>query len=584
MKNLKLKTELAVLACGLCLAAGGISISAYSETANAINASEEAFSSLELVNGASVRYDTDGKGNGFSYMLTMNKNEYDALFDGDYSEVKFGLLIGPESYYQTHPFDDQEAIDTYYSLNEDEENKAFLYDCSTTKLIVSENEADKVYFRGSIVNIKNENLIMDYRAVGYVSYTVDGRQEKRFLTKQNSADIVRCPVEIAENAIADLGSDSQNADKVNMLKTTYVDKAVSLVQWGTDTSVGNAANWTSGNFGNYEFQDSGVADIPKLNYDKIGNRWVDGKYKTEYYLEKGDEKIPFVSGKTETTRLKGVYALKGITSCEVNGKTYESYRKDITFMAIDYTFKTINGADINNTVKNSGTAKSPENVWGNNMAWSESLQRYTVADPSSWYWLHSYSNIAKDQFMFDVILQISGSAVNEFRMYTAKDTFLAIRAYDGGSKLGKGFKVITNKDWKSEDSRGNAGSYVWVQEKSGSEESANFIKDDELMLRVVYKDSMFYVYGAANSDYVLLATISASGVKAVAANMEVTRHDEYASAVNSNVGNYVKAVLTAATQNEFAFSVSGVTGGNGSRYMMDLISTDATEIDEFLNK
>lgn len=81
-----------------------------------------AFSTLALQNGASIRYAAEGEEptqEGFSYVLQMSTEAYNAVIaeDSAFSDVKFGILIGPEAYYDVHAFDNQDNLDAYYSLN-----------------------------------------------------------------------------------------------------------------------------------------------------------------------------------------------------------------------------------------------------------------------------------------------------------------------------------------------------------------------------------------------------------------------------------------------------------------------------------
>ena len=588
MKIKHLKKCVAVLACGFCLSAGAGIISANADTANDVNVLDEVFASVEVQNGAEARYNDDKKGEGFTYTLKMSAEDYNALKNNSaYTDVKFGLLIGPESYYEVFPFNKQRTIDKYYSLNKQEEGKGYLFDCQTDKLEKINGNDNFVAFKGSIVNVKDDNLALDYKAVGYVSYSVNGQSEKHFITRENAEEMICCPAELAEAKIAELEKGGNgNQDKINALKTNFVDRAVSHFNWSMNATTGKTCQWINGLGGSYYFFDSVHADIPVIDYAERAreSRWIDSKYTTEYELirAKDGTSIPFVSEVTDTTRLYGKYTLKGKTTCAVNNQRKETYTKEITFLAIDNELWDLNGAPAMSNKNSAFSPVSNGSAWSAEFKWKEDQGLYVAADPCDWPWINTFSGIAKDQYIFDLQMSISATAVADFRIYTAKDTFVAIRPYHG-ENLQNGFELLTSENWATGKATAPVTTYLWVQ--AATEEAKNsFIANDMLQLRIVYSESNFYIFGKADNNYSLLATISASGVVA-GKDMEVTCADSSVVGENQTaIGNGVKKVLDAAAASEFAFSVSGVRGADtGFKMLMDLVSTDASEIAEFLN-
>lgn len=586
MKRSTTKKILTALVCAFCcslfIGAGFMKARAESGVANY----ETAFSTLALQNGAAVRYNNDELGGGFSYSLTMSKTQYESVKNNDaFENVTYGLLIGPEAYYQAHAFDEQSNIDKYYSLNTEQTGKAFLYDFSTKNLYMRTGDEENVYFRGSIVNIKDENLIRDYRAVGYVSYTFNGQEEKHFFTKTVS-EIVRCPVEIAELAIATL-DETKDADKIATLKTDYIDKATGVLDWSVTTTSDSAVSWRSGQWTSYAFANSGNATVPVINYaeKEKNNRWIESKYTTEYFLVRGDTKIPFVSGETDTMGLNGKYTLTGETTCSVNGVKTTSYTKDITFIAMDKTFPVINGADINYAaaVSANGFVKFPANKWSAT-SWDENEQAYVQPDPGTYNYIYAYAQKATGAFIADVSMKRTGDIMEEFRIYTGKSNFIAFRGRNGHLNTKKGFEIRTDNDWYN---NGN-GSYIYCNTKDETKYSNNYADGEWFKLRLVFFNGVLYAFGSTYNDgeyktsesYTLLMSVSKTAVTAYD-NSEILRHDEYVEAIKSSIATYYGKLLDAATNNEFAFAVRGLYG-TGKTYFSFNLEDDDAKVAEFM--
>ena len=135
-------------------------------TADASTTIDEKFASYTLA-GSSVRYakDTEDTREGFSFVASMNAEDYAYVMNAEngYTDIKFGVLVGPEAYYTAHPFNDQTNINTYYSLNHKADGKAMIYDFPAYEFTAGTDE--NVYFRASVVDLEDENLIRDYRGV-----------------------------------------------------------------------------------------------------------------------------------------------------------------------------------------------------------------------------------------------------------------------------------------------------------------------------------------------------------------------------------------------------------------------------------
>ena len=325
MKRKTLKTMLGcltlALTCSICVGVG-TAVSAYAAEVDA-NTLDTAFSSLTLVDGASVRYNTDGKGNGISYALSMTKTEYDAVMANEaYTNVKFGILIAPNDYYVVHPFNNQANIDTYYSLNAEATGKAFLYDLNSSQMTEWNNDTSNVYFRGSIVNILDKNITLDFRGVGYVEYTKGETTEKHFFT--NDETHVRSMAYVAEQAVK-AGKDTDRT-----LQTTYLDKVADPFATAINGGTANVYNNATAKL------DLTVKELSKVQ----NNTYFKDKYTYAWTLTGADGTVSVENGASLNGRV-GTYTLACTATKTSTSETKEVYSQTLNITDLGTT--TVNG-------------------------------------------------------------------------------------------------------------------------------------------------------------------------------------------------------------------------------------------------
>ena len=193
---------------------------------------------LEMVKGACVRMpDENYTTGGLRYIMTMSKTDYESLMenvgeDKTYQSAEFGIFIAPSYYNETYALNQESNVNGasakygWLTSEEKAENiayadsvagKAGLYQIiNTESSVMIEYSADttKYAFYGSVVNLKQENMLTEYECAGYIRYTDTEGAHYKFATKNDNA---RSMTYIAQKAI------ENNADTEDgILNTTYV--------------------------------------------------------------------------------------------------------------------------------------------------------------------------------------------------------------------------------------------------------------------------------------------------------------------------------------------------------------------------
>lgn len=197
---------------------------------------DNAVPELKIVNGASVRIvdtgDDAASKNGLRFATYMSKTDYEALkANTSVTDVTFGVLIAPNTsdYNLTADTVFGESKKYDWAIYNEETNEWTYPDNSTYTRIMNfssstlyENamfSADNLYFTGSIVGIKEENLAYEWQGIGYMSYTIDGTTCYQFTEK-----VARSIVYTAQNAIDDTSSKAPTEEQKTWLQTNYVNK------------------------------------------------------------------------------------------------------------------------------------------------------------------------------------------------------------------------------------------------------------------------------------------------------------------------------------------------------------------------
>ena len=201
---------------------------------------------LSIVNGASVRVvdtsdnETAKESNGLRFATYMDKVEYETLMkQTDVTDVKFGVLIAPDT--ATYVLNKDTVFSTdptvkkydWAVFNTTTGNWDYSGDGTYTRImnftsdVLYENTAigteDNVYFTGSIVGIKPENLANEWQGIGYMSYVENGAVKYQFTDK-----VVRSMAYTAQLAIDDTSEKAPDADQKAWLQKYYVNEVTDV--------------------------------------------------------------------------------------------------------------------------------------------------------------------------------------------------------------------------------------------------------------------------------------------------------------------------------------------------------------------
>jgi len=235
MKNLICKKKFLISIFAVILALSCLmTIFSYS---NAVAEYSVESASLNMVAGACVRQPNDEyTTGGLRYIMTMPKADYETLMqnvgeDKTYKSVEFGIFIAPSYYNDKYALNNEsnvsgdsakygwltdEQIENGVSYADTEAGKAGRYQIINTQsdgMIEYADDTNLYAFYGSVVNMKQENMLTEYDCAGYIRYTDADGTHYKFAVKN---DNVRSMTYVAQKAI------ESGADTDGILAATYV--------------------------------------------------------------------------------------------------------------------------------------------------------------------------------------------------------------------------------------------------------------------------------------------------------------------------------------------------------------------------
>lgn len=221
-----------VLALSLC----GMTLTLKTFSANAVDSDvSSAINDFSMENSASVRIGSNDNKYGLRYAFTMPEASYNTVKSA-YPDVTFGILIAPNEWNDICELNAANVFGTdakycYATFNKttgkwdkpaNSEGKSQIINFSTNEL--TENIEGKLGFTGAMVNLLENNLTREFRAVAYISYTNDGVTEYVF---KNDDRTVRSMTYVAMLALEEQNSGLGSESKT-FLQTNYVDKVKNL--------------------------------------------------------------------------------------------------------------------------------------------------------------------------------------------------------------------------------------------------------------------------------------------------------------------------------------------------------------------
>lgn len=227
---------------------------------------EDAASKTSLKNvitmrqGASVRIPTASANEtafnaqaGLRYEIQMSKDNYEAVTASENGNVRFGVLIAPESYHTAHALNEESNLTGETAVYnwavpsvEDpskwsytpEEGKTQIVNLYTTTMAISE-DSSKYVWRASLVDVLPENIAQKFIGIGYV---YDVANDKYYFAEEN--DNVRSMSYVAQMHMQTIGADTEAYKNLNKLyvepyvetKTSYTVNHVKIDTDGTETT------------------------------------------------------------------------------------------------------------------------------------------------------------------------------------------------------------------------------------------------------------------------------------------------------------------------------------------------------------
>ena len=231
-KNLRKTLLLSAMA--LCI--GGVAFGV-----NTVKTNADVFTpSVKMVAGASVRIVKNDdavaeSGNGIRFTTYMAKADYETLMaeNSGYTDVQFGVLVAPntsaytlteksvfgtgeDKKYAWAEWADTDGDGTYAWEYDATANAAYtrIMNFSSEKMYLAEYEWEdeaNVYFRGSAIDINENNVPYEFQGIGYIKYTYGGATKYQFTTAET-----RSMTYVAQRAI------EENDANATWLQQKYV--------------------------------------------------------------------------------------------------------------------------------------------------------------------------------------------------------------------------------------------------------------------------------------------------------------------------------------------------------------------------
>lgn len=223
-------------------AGAATSLSAFAEVAASKTSLENV--TLTMRQGASVRIPTASANEtafnaqaGLRYEIQMSKDNYEAVVASEGNNVRFGVLIAPESYHTAHALNVESNLTGETAVYnwavpsvEDpskwsytpEEGKKQIVNLDTNSMAISE-DSSKYVWRASLVDVLPENIARKFIGIGYV---YDVANDKYYFAEEN--DNARSMSYVAQMHMQTIDKNSETYKNLNKL---YVEPFV-----GNETS------------------------------------------------------------------------------------------------------------------------------------------------------------------------------------------------------------------------------------------------------------------------------------------------------------------------------------------------------------
>ncbi len=258
MKIAKNQKIIVLLAMASIAVGAATSLSAFAEDAASKTSLEKV--TLTMRQGASVRIPTASANEtafnaqaGLRYEIQMSKDNYEAVVASEGNNVRFGVLIAPESYHTAHALNVESNLTGETAVYnwavpsvEDpskwsytpEEGKKQIVNLDTNSMAISE-DSSKYVWRASLVDVLPENITRKFIGIGYV---YDVANDKYHFAEEN--DNARSMSYVAQMHMQTIDKNSETYKNLNKLyvepfvgnETSYTVNHVKIDTNGTKTT------------------------------------------------------------------------------------------------------------------------------------------------------------------------------------------------------------------------------------------------------------------------------------------------------------------------------------------------------------
>ena len=199
----------------------------------------------EMKVGASVRLSENG--NGIRFTMQLPKEKYDNLMNSSYEDVEFGMLIAPVEYIaaygeldEEHVFGNQAVYDyaVWTDTDNDGSGDKWIYSGDGSRVRITNITAEEMQtdpddesymiHTGSLINLKEENLLRGFVGMGYIEYVSEGESHYVFAS---SEDNTRSMATVAQSAL-DASNIGLTTEQRELLQKNYVQKGGQTVIGG----------------------------------------------------------------------------------------------------------------------------------------------------------------------------------------------------------------------------------------------------------------------------------------------------------------------------------------------------------------
>ncbi len=242
MKTKRMKNK--IIFSLLTIALAMLSIASISTAYAAENAFDIASVKPVMQKGAFVRVpDEDYAAGGLRYVMQISSEEYNSILQNTgegkaLSSVQFGIFIAPSYYHEAFPLNSESNVSgenaKYGWITAEDKANGLTYDeteaglagryriINTESDSMSDNGDGLHLFKGSVINMKEQNMLTEYTCAGYIRYTDANGVHYVFAEQNDNARSMTYVAQLAVENEADTEDGILNSTYIEPFKNTSV--------------------------------------------------------------------------------------------------------------------------------------------------------------------------------------------------------------------------------------------------------------------------------------------------------------------------------------------------------------------------